>query len=130
MTSPKPARPAPGARALPRADEFAGRHARPLLWAMMAAYAAVFAWCVVTKFRHYLYSDIDAAMFVQAVDGLLHGRFFSSIRGMNWLGDHSSLILFLVAPLYALFRHPVTLPVLQGVVLALGALPVHALARR
>jgi hypothetical protein len=49
---------------------------------------------------------------------------------MNWLGDHSSLILFLIAPLYAIARHPVTLPMIQTVALALGAIPVFSLARR
>jgi uncharacterized membrane protein len=97
---------------------------------MVVLWATVFSYHVFLKYRFYLYSDIDCAMFVQAVDGILHGSLFSSIRGMNWLGDHSSLILFLVAPVYAAFRHPATLPVIQCVVLALGALPVHALARR
>ncbi len=97
---------------------------------MIVAWAGVFSVFVWLKFRYYLYSDIDLAMFVQAVDGLLHGTMFSSIRGMNWLGDHSSLILFLITPLYAVARHPVTLPVVQSVALALGAIPVFALARR
>jgi uncharacterized membrane protein len=97
---------------------------------MVVLWAAVFSYHVFLKYRYYLYSDIDCAMFVQVVDGILHGSLFSSIRGMNWLGDHSSLNLFLVAPVYAVFRHPATLPVIQCVVLALGALPVAALARR
>jgi hypothetical protein len=60
----------------------------------------------------------------------MHGRWFSSIRGMNWLGDHSSLILIPLAPLFALAPHPLTLLAFQSVALALGALPVWALARR
>ena len=97
---------------------------------MIVAWTAVFSFHVWLKFRYYLYSDIDLPLFVQAVDGLLHGTLYSSIRGLYWLGDHSSLILFLVAPLYALARHPVTLPALQCLALALGAIPVWALARR
>ena len=120
----------PGHRRLARLDAFCARHATTLLTAMIVLWSAVFSYHVFLKYRFYLYSDIDCPMFVQAVDGLLRGSLFSSIRGMNWLGDHSSLILFLIAPLYAVFRHPVTLPVLQCVALALGALPVAALARR
>jgi uncharacterized membrane protein len=97
---------------------------------MIVAWAAVFSVFSWIKYRYYLYSDIDLPMFVQAVDGLLHRTLFSSIRGMNWLGDHSSLVLFIITPLYAIARHPVTLPVVQSVALALGAIPVFLLARR
>ena len=47
------------------------------------------------------FDDIDLAIFAQACSRLMHGSLFSSIRGMNVLGDHSSLVLFLVTPLYA-----------------------------
>jgi uncharacterized membrane protein len=106
------------------------RRAAATLAALIAAYAGVFTALAVIKFRYYLYIDFDLAIFVQATDQALRGSLFSSIRGMNWLGDHVSLILFLVAPLYALVRHPLTLLVLQSVTLALGAWPVFALARR
>ncbi len=115
---------------LQRLDGVAQRHARPVLAVMIVTWASVFSIYSWLKYRYYLYSDIDLAMFVQAVDGLLHGTLFSSIRGLNWLGDHSSLVLFLIAPIYAVARHPVTLPVLQSVALALGAIPMFALARR
>ena len=69
-------------------------------------------------------------MFVQAVDGLLHGTTFSSIRGLNWLGDHSSLILIPLAPVFALAPHAITLLGLQTLALAAGAVPVWLLARR
>ena len=113
-----------------RIDASCERHAPVILAVMVTLWAAVFSSVAYLKYRYYLYTDIDCALFVQVVDGILHGSTFSSIRGMNWLGDHSSLILFLVAPFYALFRHPLTLPVIQCVVLALGALPVFSLARR
>ena len=97
---------------------------------MIVTWAAVFSTYTWIKYRYYLYSDIDLPTFVQAVDGLLHGTMFSSIRGLNWLGDHSSLILFLIAPLYAVARHPVTLTIIQSAALAVGAIPAFALARR
>jgi uncharacterized membrane protein len=96
----------------------------------MGAYALVYGVITSIKFRFYLYSDFDLAIFTQATDQALRGKLFISIRGMNWLGDHVSLILFVIAPLYAVLRHPMTLLLLQCVILALGALPVFALARR
>jgi uncharacterized membrane protein len=116
----------PGARL----DRWTDRHRHWLLAAAIALYAAIFGFHVWLKYRYYLYSDIDAALFVQAVDGLLHGTRFSSIRGMDWLGDHSSLILYALAPFHAACRHPATLPLLQTLALALGAVPVFHLARR
>lgn len=90
----------------------------------------VYTWICVTKFRHYLYDDFDLAIFAQSTAGILGGSLFSSIRGMHWLGDHSSLVLFLVAPLYAVFQSPVTLLVVQSAACALGAWPVFLIARR
>jgi uncharacterized membrane protein len=39
-------------------------------------------------------------------------------------------VLFLIAPIYAVFRNPMTLLVIQPAAQALGAVPVFALARR
>src|SRR5437870_1206704 len=99
------------------------RSPRPafLLAAMVLAYTAVYSACDTIAYRYYLYTDFDLALFAQAADGLLHGRLFSSIRGMAWPGDHSSLILFLIAPLYAVARSPLTLLVIQSAAQALGA---------
>jgi uncharacterized membrane protein len=97
---------------------------------MMAAYAGTMGFLAIVKYRYYLFLDIDLPIFVQATDQALRGTLFSSIRGMNWLGDHVSLILFAIAPLYALIRHPLTLLLLQCLALALGAWPVFSLARR
>jgi uncharacterized membrane protein len=111
-------------------DSLVERHGNVLVVAMIAAYVALFTVISVVKYRYYLYRDFDLAIFAQATDGILRGTWFSSIRGMHWLGDHSSLVLFVLAPLYAVFRHPLTLLVVQTVVLALGALAVRRLARR
>jgi uncharacterized membrane protein len=103
---------------------------RLALAGLIAAYAVTFSILCWVRWRYYLYTDFDLAIFAQAVDGILRGTLFSSIRGMSWLGDHSSLILFVLAPIYAVIRHPMMLLVVQSTALALGALPVHALARR
>src|SRR5881275_265104 len=92
-----------------------------IIAALIVAFAAVaIAGCAI-KWRYYLYIGGDLAIFTQALAGLMRGTMFGSIRDMNWLGDHASLAMFLIAPLYALFRHPMTLLVVQSVALALGA---------
>ena len=106
------------------------RHGTAFALSLAALYTAVFSFVSILKYRDDLYDDFDLAIFVQALNGILRGTLFGSIRGMNWLGDHSSLILFLLAPLFALFRHPITLLVIQSAALGLGALPIFWLARR
>src|SRR5262249_30241946 len=102
---------------------------RWIVVALAAAYAGLFSFLCVQKYRYYLYNDFDLAIFAHAVDGVLRGTFFESIRGMNWLGDHSSLILVPLAPIYALFRDARFLLVVQAGALAAGAWPVYRLAR-
>ena len=96
----------------------------------MAAYAALFCALSVHKFRHYLFTDFDLAIFAHAVDQSLRGSLYESIGAMPWLGGHVAPVLFLLAPLYAVFRHPLTLLFVQSAALALGAWPVYRLARR
>lgn len=94
-----------------------------------AAALAMFA-LAARKHAAFLSDDLDLGLFTQAVDRLLHGSLWSSIRGMSWLGDHTSLNLLLVAPLYALLPSPLTLLAVQSAALAAGALPAFQLARR
>jgi uncharacterized membrane protein len=97
---------------------------------MIAAYATIFAFLSLRKYFHYLYTDFDLAIFAQAVDRLRHGSTWNSIRGMDWRGDHSSLILYPLAPLTWAFPPAPALLVLQSLALGLGALPVYRMARR
>ncbi|MEO5619031.1 MAG: DUF2079 domain-containing protein [Candidatus Eisenbacteria bacterium] len=113
----------------PRWTAWFDRHGERVVWGMIALYVAVFSAVCLVKYRYYLYADFDLAIFTQATHQILHGSFFSSIRGMYWLGDHSSLILFLLAPLQAVLPGPLTLLFVQTVSLALGALAAWRLAR-
>lgn len=103
---------------------------RALVWALALLYAAIYTFFSVVKYRYYLYTDFDFAIFVQTTDRIFHGSYYCSIAGMNLLGAHAALNLALIAPLFAVFHHPVTLLVIQSVALALGAIPVHRLAAR
>jgi hypothetical protein len=104
--------------------------------ARLAALVAVLAWlgsmlvvCAV-KYRCYLYTDFDLAIFAQGLLGAVRGQWFSSIRGMYWLGDHSSLLLLALAPLALVWRSALLLPSAQAAALALAAWPLFAHARR
>lgn len=121
----KPAAPA-AARGPSALDVHAGR----LLLALMALHAALFTAVDAYKYRQFLYTDFDLAIFAHAVSQALHGTLYESIGGMRWLGGHVSPVLFLLAPLYAIARHPLALLAVQNVALAAAAWPVYRLARR
>ncbi len=109
---------------------FFARRGTLVVWVMMGLYSAVFITFCLIKYAYFLYNDFDLAIFSQAAHTTIRGSLYNSILGMNYLGSHMSLLMFLIAPIYGVFGHPVTLLVLQTVVLALGALPVYWLARR
>ena len=96
----------------------------------MLLYAALIGIVCHMKFVHYGYTDFDLAVHAQSVHGILHGRFQSSILGVPFLGNHMVLILFLLAPLYAVFSSPLLLLHMQTICLASGAWPIYRLARQ
>ena len=76
-------------------------------------------------------SSFDVGLYDQGV--WLLSRFhapFVTLMGRNLFGDHASLILIFVAPLYWIWPGTETLLALQSVVVAAGALPIYFFARR
>lgn len=55
---------------------------------------------------------------------------FVTIMGRDLFGDHSTIILYLVAPFYRLFPEPQGLLVLQTLLLAAPAVPIYILAQK
>ena len=119
----------------PAAPPLAGMPARIAPWLLATlGFAIAFGLCVV-KWRFYLYKDFDLAIFSEAMVRLGQGSLHSTIRGMPWLGDHASYVMFLLAPLYALAPHPLTLLLVQSAAVTLVAAdprlsrPEHAALR-
>lgn len=101
-----------------------------LVFLIIAAYAALFIALCLYRYANFRASNLDTAIFSQAV--WLMSRFkapVSTIRGMNLYGDHFAPILVLLVPLYWIRGNVPGLLTLQTVVLALGALPLYLLAR-
>jgi uncharacterized membrane protein len=76
----------------------------------------------------------DLPIYSQAMWNTLHGRIMYATtvylpQGYNHLGDHLSLSLFLLLPIYTLYPSPVTLLVTQSFFLAVAAIPIYRLAR-
>jgi len=93
--------------------------------------AAIFAGFSIARHNAFNSKAYDLGLHAQVFWNTSHGRLLaSSIEVDNYLGDHVSPIILLLAPLYLVWPDPRALLLLQGVVLAAGALPLAALARR
>src|SRR4051812_5493646 len=82
------------------------------------------------RWASFAYRTFDLAYYVQAVWQLIHGRFQVSVEDVPLLGNHVEPIVFLFAPLFALFRHPMLFVVVQNAALASMGPVGYAIARR
>lgn len=110
---------------------------------LAAAFAAFFIVDVSLLHAGYMTHAEDLGIYDQAMWNATrgHGAFFHQticdvVGDTNCLGDiprtaiHFEPILLLVAPFYALIPSPLTLVVIQALVVAAGAFPAHWLAAR
>ena len=114
---------------VPRAVERAAP--RVVLGAAIAAYVVYVS---IHTIRHHWSlgtSAFDLGIQENVLWNTVHGDIlYSSLMGGHYLGTHTSLVLLLMAPFYALAPHTETLLVLQAMVLGLAALPLFLLARK
>ncbi len=109
-------------------------HGRALLWSAVTAYAVGFSALGMLRHRALETGRFDLGNMTQAVYNTAHGHFLevTNLRGeqVSRLAAHVDPILALLAPLWWVWPSPDLLLVVQTVAIALGALPVHRLARR
>lgn len=75
------------------------------------------------------YRTFDLAFYVQALWQLLHGRADVSLLHVPLLGNHVEPIVFLIAPIFALVRHPLILVFVQNALLATMAPVAYRIGR-
>ena len=106
---------------------------------LVVAYSVTLSY--LSALRYWSYTDAwDLGGFAQAVWSTTQGRlldytvnsfFYVGFPGQmvhSFLGTHFSPFLFLLVPPYALVPSPVTLLVVQSIVVAMGILPIYWLA--
>lgn len=101
-----------------------------LVWISAAVYCAYYGGICILKYMTFAYYDFDLSVHAHSMWRILHGSIFNSILGIPFPGNHMQTILFLIAPVYAVFPHPVTLLVLQTLALGFAVIPLYHLARR
>jgi uncharacterized membrane protein len=103
---------------------------RRVLWASVAAYSVLFSFVTVTRHFTFQTHALDLGYYVQLTWNLARGRGpYVSLPEMNAWGDHFSPIMYLFVPLFWVVPGPVVLLIAQSIILALGAIPVFAIAR-
>lgn len=126
--------------AVPQPDDVSSEPARARWWrdrwaiavyALVVAYAATFSSLSILRLRALNLGFHDSGAFAQALAQSLRGRWMCTpaYEGCTILADHTFVIMFLLAPLYALLPRHETLLILNSVCLAGGAIPIYLLAR-
>ncbi len=103
-----------------------------LLALAVLIYALVFSILTINRYAAFEARSQDMGNLNQAIWNLAHGNGFrfTNYEGItSRLSLHVEPILLLIAPLYRLFPQVETLLILQATVVALGAVPLFALAR-
>ena len=107
---------------------------RPRNVVVIGLVGAYVVWFIHLNFLlYYSYGEppFDLSVFDQGMWLISHFRDpFVTIMGRNLVGDHTSFVLYLFAPLYRLFPEPQGLLVLQTLLLASPAVPIYLLARQ
>jgi len=107
--------------------------ARWLPWVVAALLAVFYTAVSIRRHLELLTSAYDLGIYDQAVRSYAHWQLpFNTIQGPHFdvLGDHFSPVLALLAPLYWLHDSPTTLLAAQGVLIAIGVVPLMKWALR
>ena len=100
-----------------------------LSYCLVIAYGLIFSCICILKYNMFGYRDWDLSVHTNILWNLVHGKVYSSLLRQSFLLDHASIIAFLVALPYFIFRHPVFLLVLQSFAISISALPVYFISR-
>jgi uncharacterized membrane protein len=104
-----------------------------LLWSLFGIYCLTFSFLSIQEYRGFN-CDLDMGNMLQAFYNSLDGRFMEMTwngtdrAGCMWMG-HAEIVFLFLLPIFALFRSPLTLLVMQSVAIGLGGIAVFALAR-
>ena len=84
----------------------------------------------LVKYYNFLYNQLDLAIFTNVLFNLQDSfSLYSSIQGHSYLGDHATPILLLLIPLFTIIPHPITLLIVQSIVLAGTSFVVYYLVK-
>lgn len=107
------------------------RHTCLLVCISIITYTAVFIGFSAYKLDTFGYNALDLGIYTNVAWHTVHGDPFGmTIHPQSYLGDHFEPAFLLVAGAYGIFSSPLTLLILQTLVIALTAWPIYLLARK
>ncbi len=92
-------------------------------------FLVVFHSCLF-RYNTLQYHDWDFSLYANGMWNIIHGNPYISISNKPFLGNHFNIIAFIIAPVFSIFRSPLTLLFLQSLSLSLVTVPIYLLARR
>src|SRR5437773_8901383 len=101
-----------------------------IVTALTALFFLICTWTSYARWANFQYRSFDLAYYVQAIWQLIHGRLDVSIENVPLLGNHVEPIVFLFAPLFAVFGHPMLFVAVQNAALASMPMVGYNIARR
>lgn len=91
----------------------------------LAAVIAAGLWLAhsASRFWNFSYTTFDLAFYVQCLWKVVHGDFtaYSTLLDMPMLGNHADIIVLVLAPIFAIFPHPLMPVAAQAIICALAA---------
>ncbi|MEA3335914.1 MAG: DUF2079 domain-containing protein [Chloroflexota bacterium] len=118
---------------LVRLDDWLAQGKRTLIIIVAMVIGSTLILAAFSIARHQAFNSkaYDLGLHSQVFWNTSQGRpFASSVEVENYLGDHVSPIILILAPIYWLWPDPRALLILQAAALALAAIPLVALARQ
>lgn len=106
---------------------------RLLLGLAVVLYACYFSWLTVTRYNAFEARALDMGNLHQAIWNTAHGNWFQQTNqpgSTNRLSLHVEPFLLLIAAWYRLVPGVAPLLILQSVVVALGAIPLHLMGEK
>jgi uncharacterized membrane protein len=103
---------------------------KAIVTALAGLFFLICTWTSYARWANFQYRSFDLAYYVQAIWQLIHGRLDVSVENVPLLGNHVEPIVFLFAPLFAVFRHPMLFVAVQNAALATMPLVGYNIAKR
>ena len=93
-------------------------------------YIGLFSLISGWKYFNFGYNAMDLAIINQVFYNSSLGNWLaSSIHPPSYLGDHFTPIILILLPFYWLFKHPITLLILQTAALGASSWPIFLIAK-
>lgn len=101
------------------------------LLGLVLIFCLAYGWLSIVRHLRFNSTGYDLAINEQIVWNTMHGHFFASSPEVdNSFADHFRPFLIVLLPFYAFFQSPITLLVIQVMVLASGAVLLYQLAKQ